>query len=558
MSLPRFTTVLLCALFMPVTCQTGNGDDAPAVAAERSWNFERVGTMMGGEGNIDLQTTSKLAPWPTTDGRYLYSGCYDPAPLMPKDTAADRCFLTVDIGDPLKPVRSATMYTFDRVNSPSPPASHIIWSGDYPFPNLPVQTPCTVDWNDEEISAGIKPPPCWDPGWNTHTHYVQKGPGNVLAVNQERYREGTDRQASFHGIKFYDVADPSTPVFLSYWEAPVTPPDPETGVYPDANGTHHFNFSGPYLYLGTEYHGFIGKILVILDTTDPRHPREVGKWWMPGQKTPEEDSLRDWEQQPYFIFPVIKNENGKWIKHVGMHYVTVYRDRAYLSYQQAGLIILDVSDRSKPRLISHTDYLVPGYDPTNPDIEACRRAAGGVDAACGNAHSAKLIPGRDDLLLMSDEYFTCPFGHVRIFDVKDQFHPKIISHFLTDLNLECDPDRPQQPANAERYRVMFPQIPLMVGPSSHIGNAWGSDLYFMAWYGAGLRAIDISNPHHPVEVGYYQYRIDKDVQTRLPGFAGSHTYDVIFGPGGFLYVSDASAGLRVLRYTGPGGPPAAQ
>jgi len=27
----------------------------------------------------------------------------------------------------------------------------------------------------------------------------------------------------------------------------------------------------------------------------------------------------------------------------------------------------------------------------------------------------------------------------------------------------------------------------------------------MAWYGMGLRAINIADPYHPVEVGFYEY-----------------------------------------------------
>ena len=133
-------------------------------------------------------------------------------------------------------------------------------------------------------------------------------------------------------------------------------------------------------------------------------------------------------------------------------------------------------------------------------------------------------------------------------------HPISISHFPTDQNIACDQENPQQPADPSRYRVTFPAVPIMAGPSSHIGNAWGSNLYFMAWYGAGLRAIDISDPYNPVETGYYHYKIDKDLGITQPNFGASHTYDVIIGPDGHLFVSDASAGLRVLKYTGPGAP----
>jgi hypothetical protein len=69
----------------------------------------------------------------------------------------------------------------------------------------------------------------------------------------------------------------------------------------------------------------------------------------------------------------------------------------------------------------------------------------------------------------------------------------------------------------------------------------------------GLRVINIADPHHPVEVGFYEYRIDKNLPLRSDlAYVGSDTYDVLFGPEGLLYVSDGTAGLRVLKYKGSG------
>jgi hypothetical protein len=514
---------------------------AQAGPQERAWNIERVGVATLADGKPDLIAYSKLAPWPNTDGRYLYSGCYDPSPLAPGDPAANRCFMTVDLVNPEKPRRLATVYAYDPVRSPAPPMNHIVFSPDYRFPNLPVKIPCMVNWSDPDIAAGKKAPGCWDPGWNTHTHYVAEAPGKILAVNQERLRGGTDRQAGYHGVKFYDISDPATPKFLSYWEAPTTPPDRATGLWADARGSHHFNFKGRFLYLGTEYKGFVGRILVILDATDPRHPKEAGKWWVKGQKTPEEDAARDWTQPETPYYPVFKNPDGKWTKYVALHYVSIEGNVAYLAYHQAGLILLDIADPAHPKLLSRTDYMVPGSDPTNPDIEACRKAAGGKDAACGNTHSGKMVPGTN-LLMVSDEYFTCPYGHARIYDVADPKNPKLLSHFTTDQNTNCSADKPQQSADPSR----FPKR----SASSHLGNALGSGLYFMAWYGMGLRVMDISDPRHPVETGYYEYRIDRDLPAEDRAYAGADTYDVVLGPKGYLYVTDGTAGMRVLKYTG--------
>lgn len=512
-----------------------------AEPTEGAWNFERVGIATLPGGQLDLASFSKLSPWPYTDGDFLYSGCYDPSPLDSVHPAPDRCVMTVDVSDPLNPVRLATVPNFDPVDSPSPPPGHYVWAADYPHAAPPIRVPCKVNWEDPEIVSGRAPPPCWDPGWNSHNHYAQSGPGNILAANQERYRGGTARMPTYHGVKFFDISDRAKPRFLSYWEAPTSPPNPATGIYPDARGTHHFNFDGSYLYLGTEYEGYIGKILVILDVRDPENPVEAGKWSLPGQKTPEEDGIRDWVQQNSFSNPVVRSDDGKWTKHVGMHYPTVQDDIAYLSYHQAGLVILDVSDKSNPKLLSRSDYLLPGADDTNPDIAACQTAAGRDEAACGNTHAAKRIPNTD-LLIVSDEYFTCPYGHVRLYDVADPRSPELLSHFTTDQNAACDPVRPLQSADPAR----FPRR----GPSSHLGNPLNDDIYLMAWYGNGVQAIDISDPRNPKSAGYYNYRIDSDLDRRESQYAGSDTYDVIIGRDNYLFVSDGTSGLRVLRYTG--------
>ena len=508
---------------------------AAAGPTEGARNLERVGVGTTSDGQIDLAPYSKLAPWPNTDGNYLYSGCYAIAPLVATAGAA-QCFMTIDLKDPKNPVRLVTVYAFDPAASPQPPLSHPVWK-DPKFAFLPVKEPCD-SFKDPDVLSGNKPPACWDRGWNTHNHYTSYA-SNVLAVNQERWRNGTDTQANYHGVKFYDISDRAHPKFLSSWEAPIS--DPVSGRYRDAGGTHHFNFDadGKYLYIGTEYKGFIGKILVILDVRDPKHPKEAGKWWLPGQKTPEEDGVRDWVQQGNFNNP-IQIVSGKYTKHVGMHYVTINGDRAYLSYHQAGLVILDIADKQKPRFISRLDYLVPGFvDPTMP--EAMKQFP--LDKiAYGNTHSARLVPGREGLLWVTDEYFNCPYGHLRMVDVRDEANPKIISHFLTDQNAACNGNQPADPTR-------FPKR----GPSSHLGNVRGTDLLFMAWYGMGLRVINIADPVHPVEVGYYEYRIDRDLPPRGDlAYAGSDTYDVLFGPEGLLYLSDGTAGLRVLKYTGSG------
>ena len=78
--------------------------------------------------------------------------------------------------------------------------------------------------------------------------------------------------------------------------------------------------------------GYEGNIYVIVDLRDPANPREVGRWWVPGQHTAggEQPSTPD-------------------ISLHGPPYVM--GDLAYLPYGSAGMIIVDISEVSKPRQI---------------------------------------------------------------------------------------------------------------------------------------------------------------------------------------------------------------
>ena len=40
---------------------------------------------------------------------------------------------------------------------------------------------------------------------------------------------------------------------------------------------------GPYLYLTADCPGYIAEILRILDISDPKEPKEIGRWWKPEQ-----------------------------------------------------------------------------------------------------------------------------------------------------------------------------------------------------------------------------------------------------------------------------------
>ena len=86
----------------------------------------------------------------------------------------------------------------------------------------------------------------------------------------------------------------------------------------------------------------------IVDVRNPAKPAEVGRWWLPG--TREGDSA----PPPARHSPFDKGYRA--------HNTNVYPqrpDRCYLGYIDAGMVILDISDKSKPKPICRWDNSPP-------------------------------------------------------------------------------------------------------------------------------------------------------------------------------------------------------
>lgn len=82
------------------------------------------------------------------------------------------------------------------------------------------------------------------------------------------------------GLMIYDVkTDPENPRLLSKWSAGKAQPCDNTclGVH------RFFYNGGRYVHLAATCDGFYNMIYRILDIQDPSNPVEVGRWWMPEQ-----------------------------------------------------------------------------------------------------------------------------------------------------------------------------------------------------------------------------------------------------------------------------------
>src|SRR5262245_8002190 len=118
--------------------------------------------------------------------------------------------------------------------------------------------------NCRELASIAMPP-------GTHSHKVRVANGLML-VNHEL--NGADTRAVpadfMGGIGIYDVSTPAKPMKVRRWNT-------------HGKGVHRFDFDGRPAYLSATLEGYVSNIFRIMDLKDPGRPKEVGRWWKPGQ-----------------------------------------------------------------------------------------------------------------------------------------------------------------------------------------------------------------------------------------------------------------------------------
>ena len=158
-------------------------------------------------------------------------------------------------------------------------------------------------------------------------------------------------------------------------------------------------------------------------------------------------------------------------------------------------------------------------------------------------HSAVFVPGRPAqvagntagrpaFVWVSDENGGCPLMYARMMSVESEATPMMIGAFAipdNELN-ECLSQATTEPGITQQRRRV---------PQQNHNPTVFKNLVFTTWYGHGLRAIDISLPQMPREVGYAM-PIPQGVARTYPVFKD-----------GLIYWGDNNTGLHVGRYTGP-------
>jgi hypothetical protein len=335
------------------------------------------------------------------------------------------------------------------------------------------------------------------------------GPADIITaqvtLHDNLMLTSLDRRTDEPGVPdvlFWDISDPTNPQRISEW----------TG---GLSGAHRNSYpGGKYAYLATSYPGFKNRILVIMDVSDPLHPKEVGKWWQPGQKDGEPQVAGP----QGFHGPANISPDGKML-------TTGYTP---------DLINLDISDPTNPKLIGRLQFTPPF-------------------ASVGLQSLHTTLPLWDRKLVyvsseaMDERCRDNGMNFAAMVDNSNPAQPRLISIFppprppknapYTDF---CDKGGRFGPHNTNQ-EIHNPAI-------QQPGN-----LLYIAYFNAGLRVFDISDPRLPTDVGYYM----PPERPNLPEKTGAHaspidwSEEVAVDTRGNIFMNDDKWGLFVLRYTGP-------
>lgn len=328
---------------------------------------------------------------------------------------------------------------------------------------------------------------------NSWTIQIQVAEGKMITA-LERIAPGwggAEGKGYSEGFLIWDVSDPRRPRQLGHYQTHST-------------GTHrNFYDGGSLVHVAGGAPGFDKKIYQIVDISDPQNPQEISRFWLPEQAegAPKSGARLSCHGPPH-----------------------VEGDRAYLPYGEGGAIIVDISDRTRPTLVSQ--LLFRGI---------CSRQG---------IHTFLPLPRRE-LALVNDEAINEngeeSLNLAGIVDLKDEKQPRLISLFPQPL-----------PPPESRLKNFFAKGGRFGPHNQHHPNHQPcledrDDIAYLTYFNAGLRVYDIRDPRTPKEIAYF---IPPDPKERIgtkPSRLVVQTEDVLVDRRGCIYISQKNQGIYVLR-----------
>lgn len=138
--------------------------------------------------------------------------------------------------------------------------------------------------------------------------------------------------------------------------------------------------------------------------------------------------------------------------------------------------------------------------------------------------------GAQDCSRVGDNWAT--FGYPRIFDLADERNPVLVSSALLEVHLpeHCSEVTGEGAPNGLGYSVHHCSPDRLYNPT----------ILACSWFHAGLRVLDIRDPRHPVEIGYF----NPGVNTAL----GTGGRPVVRADRGEIWFVNDTGGFYVTRF----------
>jgi hypothetical protein len=273
--------------------------------------------------------------------------------------------------------------------------------------------------------------------------------------------------------------------------------------------------SGLYYCAAREIGRGSGAYMMIFDLNDPEKPKAVSEFMLPGQDDPAD--RRTWHH------PIVDEENK----------------RVYGAYLNGGDTIgVDITDPVSPKLLWHNDF--------SPPYRGTHTVSPIVYDEVPNFTAPGSLPRK--YALVSDEGTSVP--------CPDAIRAKVYMMDITDA------ETTGVPLPVTTWQV--PDGDFCTGTAGRFGphqfaetvdgyiNRFEDKIAYFAYFNAGLRVVDISNPYALREVGHFTPPYNAGSVPIRPGQSlVIQSNDVDIDYRGLLYVPDrVGGGLFVLKYTG--------
>lgn len=272
----------------------------------------------------------------------------------------------------------------------------------------------------------------------------------------------------------------------------------------EGTGLHRIYWvGGRWAYASALLDGFTDYIMIVIDLADPSKPQLAGKYWLPGMNKAAGE-VASWP-----------TSNGRF----GLHHPIVQDDVAYCSWRDACLAVVDVKDKSNPKLITRKVWAPPFG---------------------GGTHNALPLRNRDLLIVVDETVLDNQedgFKPIWVFDNQVKSNPVSISTF---------------PAPSDRDYL---KVGGHFGPHNVHENRpdgfYSEEIIFATYQNAGLRVYDITDQFRPREVAAFVPPTPATWMDPRPNRPiVLHSADVFVDRNALCYVTDFNAGLYIVEYEG--------